>query len=668
MDSKNRIAWIDVAKGICMLSVIAGHMGVEFIDRVVFSYHLTVFFMLTGYTLKDNFGVEQTQKRFRSLMIPYFFTCFAVMTMDCLNAIIADHGVSLVEITGIVGRDLLRSFMGSGSITRFGTVEIGSMIGAVWFLPANFFAAILVQMLLKYVPSMKKRYAVAISLAALGTMSASFVWLPFSLQSALFATPAVMFGYDAGRVDAFSKLSPPRVLICFAVFVTGIISNKSAIYYVSASVPDWFLSPICGLASSICVIYLSQKLEKCRLLSWIGRNSIYFLCLYLFELNTVGEWFGKLFPFLNVPYHTLTLFLAKVLFISLCTFLLLKWKNHRIDRSNRNVVRSDRDNALDMAKAILIVLMILGHFSVDATFSKIVYSFHMMAFVFYSGYCFRRKQDICLSRAIGKQAQHFLIPYALFGLMYLLLTHDGNLLEAKRLLLGMSFTNKLFTDADRIGRVYFILLLFCTKCIYLTIEKYIPDMKRKALAVLTLSLLGVCLGKFGYWLPWSFDCALYALIFYFLGYCFKYYGIMDYIAEHNYSYFLLSSIWAYMIYVCGMEIAVRNYGSYGLAVFGAVSGSVLLYLLCRYLCNILPGMIIHLLCCIGKSTMYVLIVHKLFSKRLEAVISLRWAEGSTVFSVASLLMQLLLGVLLSLLIGRMQTLFQKRPRKQPQLN
>lgn len=209
MDSKNRIAWIDVAKGICILSVIAGHLGVMQIERVVYPYHLTVFFLLTGYTLKDNFSIEESNKRFRNLMIPYFFTCLGVMAMDCLNAIIVNHGVSLLEITDILGRDLTRSFMGSGIITKLGTVEIGSMIGAVWFLPANFFAVILTQMLLKYVPCTVKRYATAIILAALGSMSASFIWLPFSVQSALFVVPVVMFGHDARRMEIFNKLSPP---------------------------------------------------------------------------------------------------------------------------------------------------------------------------------------------------------------------------------------------------------------------------------------------------------------------------------------------------------------------------------------------------------------------------------------------------------------------------
>lgn len=54
MAENRRIQWVDVAKGICMLSVIAGHLGVQKLDRIVFSYHLTVFFLLSGYTMKEN--------------------------------------------------------------------------------------------------------------------------------------------------------------------------------------------------------------------------------------------------------------------------------------------------------------------------------------------------------------------------------------------------------------------------------------------------------------------------------------------------------------------------------------------------------------------------------------------------------------------------------------
>ena len=59
MDAKGRIEWIDFAKGIAMLCVILGHLGSDLANRVVFGFHLTVFFLLGGYTLKPaGFGGE----------------------------------------------------------------------------------------------------------------------------------------------------------------------------------------------------------------------------------------------------------------------------------------------------------------------------------------------------------------------------------------------------------------------------------------------------------------------------------------------------------------------------------------------------------------------------------------------------------------------------------
>lgn len=71
--SNKRIGWIDIAKGICILSIIAGHYGNEIADKIVFSFHLTIFFMLSGYTLKvTNISKSYLKKKFNRLMIPIF--------------------------------------------------------------------------------------------------------------------------------------------------------------------------------------------------------------------------------------------------------------------------------------------------------------------------------------------------------------------------------------------------------------------------------------------------------------------------------------------------------------------------------------------------------------------------------------------------------------------
>lgn len=171
VENKNRILWIDVAKGICMISVIAGHLGVTEINKIVFSYHLTVFFILSGYTLKNNLTVETLSKKFKKLMLPYFVTCIAITLMDVFNSIFLKGISDFVSITALIAYDLRRSFFASGSVTTFGNIEVGGRIGAIWYLPATFFAILVAQLLLKYVADRKARYAMAIPLALISCIS-----------------------------------------------------------------------------------------------------------------------------------------------------------------------------------------------------------------------------------------------------------------------------------------------------------------------------------------------------------------------------------------------------------------------------------------------------------------------------------------------------------------
>lgn len=657
--SGQRIRWIDVAKGICMISVIAGHMGVRSISNVVFSYHLTVFFILSGYTLKDNLSLEQVNKRFRSLMIPYFVTCAAVTTMDVFNQIFLTGNRDLLVMTQIIGRDLTRSFMASGSITRFGSMDVGGRIGAVWFLPATFFAVVFAQVLLKYVDMPKRRYAIALPLALLSCVSAQYIWLPFSIQAAFLAMPLILLGYDLRENGLLSRLRAKHIFACLAVFGIGIWMKKTPVYYVTASMADYVISSVCAVASSLFILYIARMLStrlSCRILTWIGRNSIYYLCIHLFEMETMGRWFDRCLNSMGLPINAWTLFGIKILFITAATALILAGK--KCLQKGKTSLQSPRDPALDIAKGALIILMLLGHMTIDQRLRDIVYSFHMAAFIFYSGYCFREGSAQNLTRTILKEIRRFLVPYALFGMGYVLLTHQGLMKEIRQIVFGMSFSRKLFTDVPSIGPVYFILLLFVTKVIYLFVDRFSSGEGMKALCVLGLSLLGQYLGKQGYWLPWSADCALYGLIFYYLGRCAKRYGVMEYVCERPYFYFFLSSLWVFMISSGSMELAIRQYGAYGTVVLGATSASILLYMLCRYICGVWNEQLVHLLCAIGKSTLYVLIVHKLFGGYIAKCLSLAFMEGSIFYAAMMICIQLILGLTIGACVMRLQKFYR----------
>lgn len=124
-----RIEYIDVAKFLAMVLVIFTH-GIKECNFValVFSFHLPVFFILNGMTLKienQTFG-DFLVKKLKRYIIPMFglgFLCvlFEIFIKRLLNHPIPDHFV-LIGIANVINQ--IRTF-------------------AIWFLPALFFTDII---------------------------------------------------------------------------------------------------------------------------------------------------------------------------------------------------------------------------------------------------------------------------------------------------------------------------------------------------------------------------------------------------------------------------------------------------------------------------------------------------------------------------------------------
>ena len=84
---------------------------------------------------------------------------------------------------------------------------------------------------------------------------------------------------------------------------------------------------------------------------------------------------------------------------------------------NRNTPSAPRLAFVDVAKALLLYLVIVGHAvgAEDPVF-RFIFAFHMHAFFFLSGFCTRRPTGN-FSRYLGRKAASLLIPYVLFSLL-----------------------------------------------------------------------------------------------------------------------------------------------------------------------------------------------------------------------------------------------------------
>lgn len=82
-----RIEYIDIAKGIGILLVVLGHNDFGYISpfgyKLIYSFHMPLFFFLSGYFLNTSIPfVAFLKKRFNSLLKPYFFTIFLIYFMS----------------------------------------------------------------------------------------------------------------------------------------------------------------------------------------------------------------------------------------------------------------------------------------------------------------------------------------------------------------------------------------------------------------------------------------------------------------------------------------------------------------------------------------------------------------------------------------------------------
>ncbi len=329
VQENNRQLWADIARGIGMLCIIAGHQRILWFNHAVFTFHVPIFFLISGYFLTEKDDLRTfIQKRIRGLLVPY--------AVACLMIILAKIPIALIyHVPQQIPVNLFRTFIEAvyGSGTNDNPTPFGIMqIGAIWFLLALFWSQLIVRLLM----NRKWGWAVIIAAAIISAISSKYFWLPFALQPGITSAAFVYVGMLARKkgID-FSKIN-------WALAIAGLVILAVEYYFgvvILAASNDYEvygLTAVGAVFISYTVIAFSNLIAKIKpieaTLSFLGRNSVIILCFHILELNSVN-WDGiyARMDAAGLPYfaeHSIV-FVSRMIMILACTAVVLNVKSLR---------------------------------------------------------------------------------------------------------------------------------------------------------------------------------------------------------------------------------------------------------------------------------------------------------------------------------------------------
>lgn len=330
----NRIQFIDIAKGIAILFIVLGHCGVTeaynsaFITKFLYACDMPLFFIIGGYLYKDTSTKLFIRKKAKGLILPY-----VIMFIIAFGAWATFGRILLNDINSsrTVFKIILKNFLyGTGIVAN----ESWGSVGVLWFLPCYFISNIIFFVLMKIIKKLQYLFEDNIDFIGLIIISASSfigyiiskkIFLPWSIDVALFVQILLYFGYLFKKYDLISKIVQSKYykIIMFSIVII-LLYGSYKFDILAFNNREWhnsIYSVIVSLCGAIFILIISFNLCNykfaSKLLGYFGSISLIILCLHSQD-TSYFHW--NLIPELSFIYNsTIYLFIFRLIFsVILC--------------------------------------------------------------------------------------------------------------------------------------------------------------------------------------------------------------------------------------------------------------------------------------------------------------------------------------------------------------
>ena len=279
---KDRIKYIDLAKGICILLVVLDHIsgngyfaGGDYPMNEIFEQtRMPLYFILSGLFFKDYAGGirEFLLRKFNRILVPYLF--FMLLYRASAWAFRSLFGITLGDVWAPLWFLLCLFWMNAVFVTLYYSVK-------------------------GLVPDGLKSEAL-LGLCAFGIGIAGYYVgnLPLNIGTAMTSLPFLWMGYLLNRRLHFLQLGIKRWWALLAGIVLLAVLHYLYVgdnfFYLNAYNTPLPLVYLSGLLGTLGVLLLSNALRHLPVISYIGRYSIIVLCTHMAIVKAVIAVLGLL--------------------------------------------------------------------------------------------------------------------------------------------------------------------------------------------------------------------------------------------------------------------------------------------------------------------------------------------------------------------------------------
>lgn len=265
----------------------------------------------------------------------------------------------------------------------------------------------------------------------------------------------------------------------------------------------------------------------------------------------------------------------------------------------QNIEIKQRNEKVEFFKGLAMILVLLHHCFVPL--NELILLFHMPLFFIISGYVDARfnNKNYCFKDYFIKRFKRLIIPYIIFELINLFIwliicivnNNDLNLFYSLLSIISCINSTK-YTGLC--GRLWFLPCMFVSNILFYFIKKICKYNWQKAITLILLLVLSYVFSYIiPYRLPFTFDTAMLATFFIFIGYLTN--NSMEKLIN-NTKYLkdlilLLSLICIFVIiFKIGnpkMLMYINQYGNYYFSILEAIIGSTIFIIISKYIYKVI---------------------------------------------------------------------------------